>query len=377
MTASKDLHLLKLVKVGDFVISLRSFQGGIERCYHRGIISPAYTVLTSRSAGYRDYLTYLFKSKPFVSSLTLAVTGIREGQNVDYSTLAVDLLPVPPADEQAAIVKYLAHANSRIDKAIAAKRRLIALLREEQIAASRAIFADLDSPVLRAKDVCLRIIDCKNRTPEYVEDGRFHVVRTTCVRAGRFSMEGSYPTDEDNFTVWTQRGTPAFGDVFFTREAPAGEAALVPSGVDLCLGQRMMLYRPDPMKIRAEYMLNAIYDEPARRFIGVATNGSTVGHLRVGDVGLIPIRVPELSVQDEVVTKLGHIAKETNQVVERIDQELVLLQEFRTRLVADVVMGQVDVRAIAASLPGKPESFDSPLAVRDDDLEEVLGVSED
>lgn len=190
-------------------------------------------------------------------------------------------------------------------------------------------------------------------------------------------MEGSYPTDEDNFTVWTQRGAPVFGDVFFTREAPAGEAALVPRGVDLCLGQRMMLYRPDPSKIRAEYMLNAIYDEPARRFISVATNGSTVGHLRVGDVGLIPIRVPELSTQDEVVTKLGHIAKEEKQVVERIDKELVLLQEFRTRLVADVVTGQVDVRAIAASLPDVRESFDNPSSEVDDGLEEAVSASED
>lgn len=83
VTATKDLHLLKLVEVGDFVISLRSFQGGIERCHHRGIISPAYTVLTAKSDKYRDYLTYLFKSKPFVDSLTLSVTGIREGQNID------------------------------------------------------------------------------------------------------------------------------------------------------------------------------------------------------------------------------------------------------------------------------------------------------
>ena len=90
VTATKDLHLLKLVEVGDFVISLRSFQGGIERCYHRGIISPAYTVLTSTSDTYRDYLTHLFKSKAFVSSLTLAVTGISEGQNIDYSKLSVD-----------------------------------------------------------------------------------------------------------------------------------------------------------------------------------------------------------------------------------------------------------------------------------------------
>lgn len=377
VTASKDLHLLKLVEIGDFVISLRSFQGGIERCYHRGIISPAYTVLTAGSAVYRDYLTFLFKSKPFISSLTLAVTGIREGQNIDYSMLAVDLLPVPPVEEQAAIVKYLTHANARIDKAIAAKRRLVALLREEATAASRGIFAELDTPILRAKDVCLRIIDCKNRTPDYVEGGGFHVVRTTCVRAGKFSLEGSYPTDAENFAAWTQRGVPEFGDVFFTREAPAGEAALVPEGIDVCLGQRMMLYRPDPLKIRSEYLMHAIYDEPARRFISLATNGSTVGHLRVGDIGAIPVRVPELSVQDEVLKNIRHIVSTSTQAVDRIEHEIALLQEFRTRLVADVVTGQVDVRAIAATLPDAPESFDNTVSSTDDDLEEALSEGEE
>ena len=55
---SKDLHLFKLVEVGNFVISLRSFQGGIEYAYYRGIISPAYTVLKIKNAYYEHYFRY-------------------------------------------------------------------------------------------------------------------------------------------------------------------------------------------------------------------------------------------------------------------------------------------------------------------------------
>ena len=72
--AQKDLHLLKFVNVGDFVISLRSFQGGIEYAYYQGIISPAYTILTPKDSADSSYLKYLLKSVDFISLLKLCVT---------------------------------------------------------------------------------------------------------------------------------------------------------------------------------------------------------------------------------------------------------------------------------------------------------------
>lgn len=336
---------------------------------NRGIITSAYIGLRPRG-DWSDAYAYQYLT---VVDSTKRIYGMGSGLRQQLGWPDLKRMPclVPPADEQVAIVKYLAHANARIDKAIAAKHRLVALLREEEAVSRRAVFADLDAPVLRAKDVCLRIIDCKNRTPEYVEDGKYYVVRTTCIRDGRFSMEGSYPTDRSNFDQWTQRGVPQSGDVLFTREAPAGEAALMPTGVDVCLGQRMMLYRPDTSKILPEYLLNAIYDEPARRFISLETNGSTVGHLRVGSVGVIPVRVPMLSVQQKVVVQLREIADGVRQAVERIECEIALLQEFRTRLVADVVTGQVDVRGIAATLPDAPEAVTAFVADSEAESDEV------
>ena len=64
--ATKDLHLLKLVKVGDFVISLRSFQGGIEYAYYQGIISPAYTIMVPKPKIESGYFRYLAKSRLFI-----------------------------------------------------------------------------------------------------------------------------------------------------------------------------------------------------------------------------------------------------------------------------------------------------------------------
>ena len=86
--AQKDLHLLKLVRVGDFIISLRSFRGGIEYAYYQGTISPAYTIMIPDSCLIDSrYFRYLAKSPNFIALLQTCVTGIREGQNIDYSTL--------------------------------------------------------------------------------------------------------------------------------------------------------------------------------------------------------------------------------------------------------------------------------------------------
>ncbi len=81
--ANKDLHLLKLVKVGDFVISLRSFQGGIEYAYYQGIISPAYTVMVPNKEISPGYFRHLAKSCLFIGLLQMCVTGIREGQELN------------------------------------------------------------------------------------------------------------------------------------------------------------------------------------------------------------------------------------------------------------------------------------------------------
>ena len=127
--AQKDLHLLKLVRVGDFVISLRSFQGGLEYAYYQGIISPAYTILIPHEPMSGSYFRYLAKSKPFIGLLTLCVTGIREGQNIDYAKLKNHLLPVPPREEQDQIVRFLDWKVSSINKLINIKNRMMNAIR--------------------------------------------------------------------------------------------------------------------------------------------------------------------------------------------------------------------------------------------------------
>lgn len=113
--ATKDLHLLKLVRVGDFVISLRSFQGGIEYAYYQGIISPAYTIMIPSEQIFPGFFRLLAKSKPFIELLKLCVTGIREGQNIDYDRLKNSLIPLPTLEEQKEIAEYLDQQSKKIN----------------------------------------------------------------------------------------------------------------------------------------------------------------------------------------------------------------------------------------------------------------------
>lgn len=115
--ATKDLELLKLVRKGDFVISLRSFQGGIELAHYQGIISPAYTVMIPKGIT-TEYFKHLAKSKVFIELLKQCVTGIREGQNIDYTKLKGIRIPVPPIEEQIKIAAYLDSIDARIDARI-------------------------------------------------------------------------------------------------------------------------------------------------------------------------------------------------------------------------------------------------------------------
>ncbi|MEV0630186.1 restriction endonuclease subunit S [Nonomuraea wenchangensis] len=371
VTAEKGLHLLKLVQPGDFVISLRSFQGGIELCHDQGIISPAYTVLEPVDPRFRDFFSILFKSRPFVAGLALFITGIRDGQNINYASLSRSYISVPPLSEQQAIVKYVRHVDREIRAAISVKQRLIALLGEQKHAIRHtALTRGLNTTqklkesgipgvamipahweVVRAKQLCHQIVDCKNRTPDLVPGGGYTVIRTTNVRSGEFRPTGSFETDKKNYEIWTQRGAPRQGDVFFTREAPAGEACLVPELTGLCMGQRMMYLRPNPAALDSRFLVHSIYGPAARTYIDLATNGSTVGHLRLGQVGSLPVIWCPVDEQRAIVAHIDREWKPLNAAIARAEREISLLREYQIRLTADVVTGKLDVRAAALRLP--------------------------
>ena len=129
---SGDLNSFKLVKKDNFVISLRSFEGGIEHSNYQGIISPAYTILEPQVEIYSFYFKFLFKSSFFISTLNIHKIGIREGQNISYASLQYTPIPLPPLQEQKEIAEFLDSKCEKIQNYIEKKQKLITLLQEKK-----------------------------------------------------------------------------------------------------------------------------------------------------------------------------------------------------------------------------------------------------
>ena len=131
VTVQKDFDILKMVCEGDFVIHMRSFQGGLEYSKHTGSISSAYVMLIpQKNIGEWRYFKWLFKSASYINALQSTSNLIRDGQAMRYSNFIQIIIPYPPLDEQQQIADYLDSKCSEIDAIIADKKRQRGILAE-------------------------------------------------------------------------------------------------------------------------------------------------------------------------------------------------------------------------------------------------------
>lgn len=370
--ALKDLHLLKLVRCGDFVISLRSFQGGIEYAHEQGIISPAYTVLRPLEDAHPGYFAALFKSQPFIQNLSLFITGIRQGQNIDYERLSRASLPVPPGQEPEQISRYVAHVNQGVGRLIRAKRRMIALLNEQkQAVIQRAVTRGLDPharlkpsgvewlgdapehwDVRRFRTLVRRIDQGVSPQAEagLAEGGAWGVLKAGCVNRGVFRdtehkrLPDSFPVDP---TLAVQ-----VGDVLVSRAS--GSPSLVGSvGRVETLRHRLMLsdktFRPvfnDPRL--TDFLVFAMNTRYFRVQVEQAISGAEglANNLPLSELKDFRLLVPPPKEAEAIAAALRRSTVCIDAAVRRIEREVELLREYRTRLVSDVVTGKLDVRGV-------------------------------
>ena len=288
-------------------------------------------------------------------------TGI---QNLDTKSYFNECISLPPLVEQVRIANFIDRKTAQIDDLITRKQRLIELLQEQRTALiNRAVMKGLnpDAPMkdsgiewlgevpahwvrLPLKYVVNDIIDAEHKTAPYYEDGQYLVVRTSNVRNGQLTLEDGKYTNFEGYTEWTRRAIPQPGDILFTREAPAGEACIVPKDVTLCLGQRMVLLRVNHTKLNENFGLWSLYSRVAWEFINSTSQGSTVDHINMSDIRNIPVLLPPLYEQQQIV---DYLSDKTNQIESIIDKEnnlIRLLSEYRTSLISEAVTGKIDVR---------------------------------
>lgn len=132
--AVKNLDQRKHAEVGDFVISMRSFEGGIERVKARGCVRSSYVVLKASENAHIGFFTYLFKSGAYIQGLQATATFIRDGQDLSYNNFRQVKLPCPNLAEQKSIADFLDKSVSRIDGLAEKTQRSINLLKERRAA---------------------------------------------------------------------------------------------------------------------------------------------------------------------------------------------------------------------------------------------------
>lgn len=268
----------------------------------------------------------------------------------------------PSQSEQRTISKFLDLEISKIDALINKQQSLIQLLKEKrQTVISQAVTKGLN-PNVRMRDSGVewlglvpehwhvkrlkntsKVIDCRNKTPEYFVDGEYFVVRTTNVKKQTLTMDGALFTDEKNYKVWTQRGVPPAGSILFTREAPAGEVCLVPEGVNFCLGQRMMNFICDDERY-TNFLFDFLLSDCLGVYINSVSHGSTVSHLRVEQVENIPVLVPPLAESEQIHEYLSAIKLKYSKLTQGAEMAITLMRERRAALISAAVTGKIDLR---------------------------------
>jgi len=365
----EDLSNYKVARTGDLVINkMKAWQGSLGLAPVDGIVSPAYFVFEADFAVPR-FGEYLLRSKPFVAKFGAASDGVRIGQwDLNIPRMRNIEVKLPPAEEQAAIVKYLAHANARIDKAIAAKRRLIALLEEMD----RAVANDLAGSIgARGENRIPWLGSIPSRWDIVPAKRLFREIdrRSATGTEGLLSLrmrEGLVDAKEFTATPIPSESLVGYkivlpGELVMNRM----RAAIGLFGV----ADRKGLVSPDyatmtvSQGLSADFYLSLFKTDVAmaefrRRSNGLGTGSSGFMRLYYEGFGAIVLPLPPIEEQHRIVRTIKDQHAETAPVRSRVQREISLLQEFRTRLIADAVTGQVDVRAIATTLPDAPDVVD-------------------
>ena len=382
LASASDLSKYKVCRPGDLVMNrMQAWSGMFAVSPCEGLVSPDYSVFAAIGHSEVQFFEHLFKTPMLVEQFAQASKGIGSGFNrlytPDFGAVSV---PAPTVPEQAAIVRFLDHADRRIRRYIRAKQKQIKLLEEQkQAVIHRAVTRGLDPNVrlkpsgvewlgdvpehwhnARLKFVASQIVDCLHATPIYSETGAFPAIRTADLRPGELRLGSARRVDEENYRLWTARLAPAEGDILYSREGERfGVAATVPADVRLCISQRMMAFRihEDHNSDYVMWQINCrhVYAQAAADLIGAAAP-----HVNVSRIKNFELVLPPKPEQDAIVAMIETASSQPCRAIETAQREISLLREYRTRLIADVVTGKLDVREAAARLPDEADEPEPP-----------------
>ena len=348
MEAVQNFESFKLVEKDDYVISLRSFEGGIELAYFRGIISPVYSIFNFReNANNKDYFKYLFKSRMFIQELNVYKKGIRDGQSISFGEFANIYLPIPPKQEQDEIVQYIKAQEEKINLFIQKKQRFIELLKEQR-----------QSKIDEAVDGTSK--NWLNKKLKYVAEIKFsnvdkHTIEEEIpVRLCNYVdvYKNDYITNDLEFMKATateteiEKFTVQKGDVIITKDSEEATDIAVPTFVkedleNVVCGYHLALIRANENEILNEYLFRKFQSSELKAYFAIEATGVTRVGLSMGEITGVKISYPKsIEEQKQIVS---HIKTETATIdtaITKAEREIELIREYKEAMIAEAVMGK-------------------------------------
>jgi type I restriction enzyme S subunit len=362
------------IRKGDLVIhGMDAFAGAIGVSDSDGKGTPVYNVCQPQPGIHAAYYAHTVREMSRAQWILALAKGIRErSTDFRYETFGNQFVPLPPPDEQAAIVRFLDHANRKIDGFIRAKRKLIGLLNEQkQAIIHRAVTRGLNPNVplkpsgipwlgdipqhweIRRMKYLLKEIDRRSLTGS---ETLLRVSQYTGITP-RLAADGSGKAE-----------TRAESLVGYKRVQPndmvinimlAWNGSLAVSEHDGIVSPAYCVYRFN-QGLHPWFFHHLLRTTTYKGRIRIASTGVIESRLRLysDDLGRIEAIIPPLQEQRAITDSILDETHGLSTAIARTAREIALMQEYRTRLTADVVTGKLDVRAPAAKLPEitkKPE----------------------
>ena len=358
-----NVKLYKLVRPGDWVISLWAFEGGIELSEVRGIVSAAYTTMFPRRQIFNSYFKHLLKSVNFIDELNRIITGIRQGKNISYEDFSDTRVAFPPLNEQKAIGNFLDHKTGKIDELIRIKERQIELLQEKRtVLINQAVTKGLD-PNVEMKPSGVEWI---GEIPKHWTMTRLKYVSNIPVTYGlnieadKYTTEGIRLiriTDIDESGCLRQKG------VYLAENCVPQEQML--NRYDLLLSRSGATVGKSYLHLEAGKYTSAGYivrfnfgDYCTSKFIYYVTLShfyrnwlerqiiiSTIQNVNGEKYSNFQLPIPLHRERKQIVNFLDRKTGQIDELIAIEGRKVELLKEYRQSLISHVVTGKIDVRS--------------------------------
>jgi type I restriction enzyme S subunit len=258
-------------------------------------------------------------------------------------------IPIPSKKEQERIVNVLDTVFDNIYKAKSnaeqnfknAKELFESYLQrvfENKLHGSK--FETLDS-------LCELIVDCEHKTAPTQETG-YPSIRTPNIGKGVLILDGVNRVSEKTYNEWTRRAIPQADDLILAREAPAGNIAVIPENIKVCLGQRTVLIRPKKNKLISKFLAHLILSKDVQEQLLSHSTGATVEHINMKDIRAFKIyNLSPLTEQQTIVQNLEALLTETQKLEAIYQQKINDLEELKKSILQKAFSGELKTNAVA------------------------------